>query len=221
MVDVRSLIWLMARTNRDLEHLAKLREFHAEHGALPSYAQISWLLGFKAKNAAHKLAARLIEAGFLESGPGRRLVPGPRFFERAQVIEAVPAGTGDPVPMSGTYDVYDIDRMLVEHPSRTVLIKVRGDSMRDAGVLDGDTAVVERTDTALPGQFVVAFVDGQYTLKELQVQSGKPVLIPHNAEFDPIHPVESLAMLGVVRGIVRRYPRSGARSKKVSPGDRT
>jgi repressor LexA len=205
----------MGRPNRDFEHLGRLRDFYSVHRALPPYAELSKLLGFRAKNAAHKLASRLVESGFLVVGPGRRLVPGARFFERPAMTEFVPAGTGEAGELSGGFDLYEIDRMLVDDPSRTVLIKVRGDSMRDAGVLDGDTAVVERSKTAAAGEFVVALVDGQYTLKELQFESGRPVLMPHNAEFQPISPSSSLAVFGVVRGIVRRYPRTtpGAASK--------
>lgn len=60
--------------------------------------------------------------------------------------------------------------------------------MCDAGVLDGDTAVVERTPQASQGDFVVALVDGQYTMKELRYEHNQPVLVPHNDRYNTIRP---------------------------------
>jgi repressor LexA len=85
--------------------------------------------------------------------------------------------------------------------------------MVDAGVLDGDTAIVERTDSARSGDFVVAALDGQYTVKELRFDRKKPVLIPHNKQYEPIKPQEDFLILGVVRGIVRKYGRPDGRAK--------
>ncbi len=77
--------------------------------------------------------------------------------------------------------------------------------MQEAGVLDGDIAVVEKTEAVATGDFVAALVDGELTLKELQYEKGSPVLIPHNNHYTPIRPQEELAILGVVKGIIRRY----------------
>lgn len=77
--------------------------------------------------------------------------------------------------------------------------------MIEAGVLDGDTAVVERTDNAESGDFVAALVDGQYTVKELRFERRQPVLVPHNKDYETIRPQQELQILGVVRGIVHRY----------------
>ncbi len=80
--------------------------------------------------------------------------------------------------------------------------------MIDAGVLDGDTAVVERTENAQAGDFVAALVDGQYTVKELRYERRAPVLVPHNKSHETIRPERELQILGVVRGIVRKYGRA-------------
>ena len=77
--------------------------------------------------------------------------------------------------------------------------------MQEAGVLDGDVAVIEKTETATVGDFIAALVDGELTLKELQFDKGKPVLVPHNRHYAPIKPREELAIIGVVKGIIRRY----------------
>ena len=70
-------------------------------------------------------------------------------------------------------DALTIDDYLIEHPSQTVLVRVKGDSMIDAGILEGDLVVVEKQPTAKKGDIVVAIVDGQFTLKRLDVDRGQ------------------------------------------------
>jgi len=195
----------VGRPNRDHIYLGQLRDYFAQHRLLPSHAEISRILGLKAKNASYMLCRRLADAGFIEAAQGGRLAPGRRFFERPYMAQQVPAGTGEPGMFDGGMDAHEIDRFLVDEPSRSVLVTVRGDSMSGAGVLDGDVAVVERSEHAGVGDFVVAYVDGNYTLKELAFEGDQPILVPHNPSFRSIRPKAEFNILGVVRGIVRRY----------------
>lgn len=205
--------------NRDPDHLAVLRAFFARHRTLPSYGELARELGFRSKFAGVRLVQRLSQAGFLESGPAGRLVPGRRFFELPVLDARVPAGTGDPSGAGETYDLGSLEQLVVRHPDRTVLIRVSGDSMAEAGVLDGDTAVVERTDRPSEGDFVVALVDGRYTVKELRFKGRRPVLMPRNRRFKAIEPKADLQILGVVRGIVRPIDRS--HHQAVEKGERS
>lgn len=77
--------------------------------------------------------------------------------------------------------------------------------MRDAGILDGDLAIIERTTQAHEGQIVVAIVDGAYTLKELQFEGKLPVLMPHNPEHKAIRPQSELVIYGIFRGLARSH----------------
>ncbi len=194
----------MPRANHDDRHLARLRDHYARHGALPSYAGIGEVVGFKAKNAAVKLAARLIHAGFLRSAPGGKLAPTARFFELPLFDSPVQAGAAVFIPGQEAAELVSIDSYLVEAPSKTVLLRVKGDSMRDAGVLDSDLAVVERSQSASAGEFIVAVVDGAFTLKELGYEGKQPILIPHNDNYSRIRPGCDLDIFGIVRGIVRK-----------------
>jgi repressor LexA len=201
----------MGRPNNDLDHLGRLRDHYARHRALPSYAGLSEALGFRTKNAAFKLAGRLMASGHLESSPGGRLVPGKRFFERPHVEDKLSAGFGNAAGPSGGIEHHEIDRLLVDVPSQTILVPIRGDSMSAAGVLDGDIAVVRRTESASAGDFVAALVDGELLVKELRFERSQPVLMPHNKHYRPVHPKSAFSILGVVTGIVRRYGRGTAR----------
>lgn len=82
----------------------------------------------------------------------------------------------------------DMAREMTPHPETTFYAHVQGDSMRDAGILDGDIVVVDRSLEPKNGDFIVAYIDGEYTIKEFkQDEHGQCAwLIPHNAHFQPI-----------------------------------
>lgn len=182
---------------------------------MPSYAQLSQLLRFKAKNASFKLAARLVASGHLKVGPGGRLAPDERFFEVPIVDETVPAGSGEPADPAGGFSDQAIHRMLVGPKLKTAMVQVTGDSMIEAGVLDGDSVVLDCDVTPQDGDFVVAKVDGRYTMKEYRLQRRKPMLMPRNALYAPIEPRSELHIVGVVTGLVRRVRK--ARPTCVNP----
>ena len=98
-----------------------------------------------------------------------------------------------------------IDAHLVANPSRTLLIKVKGDSMIDAGILDGDTVVVEKRTSADIGDIVVAILDNEFTLKRLARDKGRIVLRPENKAYPVIRPKDDLEIFGVVVGQFRSY----------------
>ena len=101
-------------------------------------------------------------------------------------------------------DALTIDDYLIEHPSQTVLIRVKGDSMMDAGIFDGDLVVVEKRPAAHKGDIVVAIVDNQFTLKRLEQEQGRFVLKAENKAYPVIRPEGSLEIFGVMVGLVRK-----------------
>ncbi len=193
-------------TNVDQSHLAKLQDYYARFGVLPSYAGISRLVGFRAKTAAVKLADRLSAAGYVRKAPNGRLAPDARFFERKLATSSVRAGSPETVEY-GVPESIALDGYLIDNPSQTVLVPVKGDSMKDAGIFDGDLAVVENRDTAEKGDFVVANVAGELTLKELDFEGKVPVLRAHNSAFRPLKASSGVEIVGVVKGLIRRYGR--------------
>ncbi len=189
--------------SNDRSYLASLQDYYARHRALPSYASIGNLLGLKSKSSVAAMVARLKLAGYIESTPDRRLAPTGRFFARALAESPVQAGQANPVE-DGHSDALTIDDYLIERPSATVLIRVKGDSMQDAGILEGDLVVVEKTASAKRGDVVVAIVDGQFTLKRLDVERGQFVLKPENKAYPVIRPEGTLEIFGVMVGLVRK-----------------
>ena len=189
--------------SNDRSYLAALQDYYARHRALPSYASIGELLGLRSKSSVAALVARLKLAGFIDSTPDRRLAPTRQFFQRPLASEPVQAGLPNPVD-DAPADALTIDDYLIEHPSQTVLVRVKGDSMIDAGILDGDLVVVEKTASAKRGDVVIAIVDNQFTLKRLDLDRGRFVLKPENKAYPVIRPEGTLEIFGVMVGLVRK-----------------
>ncbi len=189
---------------RDREHFATLQRYYAQHRVLPSYARLMEILGYASKSAVKKVLERMEAAGILKRTPDGDWAPTERFFERVVANEPVPAG----IPVTTLDDGVEqmtIDRYLIQEPGQTVLIRVKGDSMINAGIHSGDIAVVERRQDAQVGEQVVAVVDDQFTLKTLGRDSKGYFLLPANPEYPLIRPNGKLEIFGVVVGLVRRY----------------
>lgn len=191
---------------RDTDYLDRLRDYYAENRRIPSFARIAELMGFASKAAVSRLMERLSSAGFVERTPDDDAwMPTERFFERRLADITVRAGA--PEMLDGTQgDLFLVDQYLVRRPSTTVMVPVRGDSMSDAGIHDGDIVVVDRKKAAHAGDLVIAIVDDEFTLKELQTEKGRFILKPHNPAYPIIRPQGQLEIYGVVTGLVRRYP---------------
>jgi repressor LexA len=189
--------------SNDATYLAKLQDYYADNNVLPPYSTIMSLLGLRSKSPVAALIARLKLQGFLESTPEKRLKPGRRFFERP-IFDSVQAGAARQADDS-RYDTISIDQFLVESPSNTVLINVKGDSMIDAGIMPGDTVVVEKRGPAGVGDMVIAIVDNEFTLKTLGKEKGQFVLIPANPAYPVIRPKGELEIFGIVVGQFRKY----------------
>ena len=189
--------------NRDSEHLDKLRDYYAEHRVLPSFSVIAKLLGLKTTSAVSVMVERMKAAGYLEAAPDRRLQPGRKFFER-EVLDTIQAG----LPQSANepwIEGMNIDSYLIENPSRTILLTVKGDSMIEAGLMPGDVVIVKKSAPASIGDIVVAIVDGEFTVKYLARDKRSFFLRPGNSGYPPIRAKGDLELFGVVAGSFRKY----------------
>lgn len=194
---------MSAVTAREL--VDALRDYYAEHGVMPSYSTLSDIAGIRAKSWTHTLVGMLREEGILDVTPDKRLKPGLKFFER-ELADSVRAGLPEQATDAPTQTI-TIDSYLIPHPSKTSLVRVKGDSMIDAGILEGDLAVVEWRNDARIGEIVVALVDGELTLKYLAKDKQGFHLLPANAAnpaYGPIRAHGALEISGVMVGLVRR-----------------
>jgi SOS regulatory protein LexA len=181
-----------------------IMRFYGARRRMPSYSEIMELCAFKSKNAAAKLVDKLVALGVIEKGRDGRIVPS-RLFDEVRILGTVQAG----IPVDATeenLDTLSIDDYLIDKRDATFLLTVKGDSMIDAGIREGDLVVVEKTTTAKLGEIVIAEVDGEWTMKYLRRdKSGTYYLEPANESFDDIYPEGELKIGGIVRGVVRKY----------------
>ncbi len=191
------------KPNLDPQYLEKLQDYYAEHKVIPSYSVLAGLWGISAKSWVSQCVKRFEEAGYLDWTPDRQLKPGTRFFERRLADSPVQAGLPNPAISDG-YDLITIDDYLVRLPSKTSLVRVKGDSMIDAGIHEGDLLVVEQQPNANVGDVVVAIVNNEFTVKYLAREKSEFVLKPANKAYPVIRPRGGFEIFGVMAGLVRR-----------------
>lgn len=170
---------------------------------MPSYAEVMKLVGFKSKNAAYKLVEKLIEAGVLDKDNKGKLVP-TRGLDEIPLLGLVEAG----FPSSAEEAIdntVSLDDYLIEHKDSTYLLEVKGDSMIDAGIQEGDLVLAERRGEPKPGDIVIAEVDGGWTMKYYRKKGSQIYLEPANKKYKPIYPEYDLKVAAIVKGVIRKY----------------
>jgi repressor LexA len=194
-------------TPRQEQVLRFIREFLQAHGLPPTRVEIARGLGFRSVNAAEDHLRALDRKGVLTILPGTsrgiRLLSG-EGGGGLPVVGRVAAGS--PIlALEHIEDVFAIDPRLFR-PRADYLLRVRGTSMRDAGILDGDLLAVHRTPSARDGQIVVARLGDEVTVKRLRRQGHRVRLVPANPEFPVIEidlRSEPLTLEGVGVGVIR------------------
>lgn len=200
----------MPRTRAiSLEHAQKkIILFLEKKGRMPGISDIMKLFGYKSRNTAFYLVNQLIEVKLVEKDrQGKLLIPHAHLRTELPVLGMIPAGFASPVE-EGEVDTISLDEYLIRNKEASYILKVRGDSMRDAGIADGDMVIFERNVESKPGDIVVAIIEGGYTLKYLKKQSasrgGKYYLEPANPAYPIIYPKEG-QVIGVVVSVFRKY----------------
>ena len=177
-------------TERQQRVLDFIGEFIAAEGMPPTRAEIARALGFRSANAAEEHLRALARKGAIEMLPGAsrgirlRDVPGAAGEQTLPLIGRVAAG--QPILAAAHVEArYLVERTLFK-PRADYLVRVRGESMRNAGILDGDLLAVHSTPEARDGQVVVARLDDEVTVKRFRRRGSKVRLLPENPAFEPI-----------------------------------
>tara|TARA_B100000683_G_scaffold234854_1_gene238290 strand:- start:92 stop:520 length:429 start_codon:yes stop_codon:yes gene_type:complete len=119
--------------------------------------------------------------------------------------EGVPAGFPSPAEDHMDLDL-DLSSYLIQHPSATFCVRVEGDSMVGAGIQSGDVILIDRSLTPNPGNIVLAVVDGEFTVKRVDIVDDKLFLIPENPRLKPMEVAEgsSFQVWGVVTFVIHK-----------------
>ena len=185
-------------------HKAKVAAFYRTHRRMPGYLEMMRLTGFRSKNAVFKFIERLVEDGMVTKDKRGKISP--RALEAGvPLLGLVEAGFPSPAEEE-LLDTMNFDEFLTPNKESTYILKVKGDSMLDAGIHPGDMVIVERRQNYKPGQIVVASIDNEYTMKYLRrSKQGGYFLEPANAKYEPIYPRETFRVEAVVTAVVRKY----------------
>ncbi len=173
---------------------------------MPSYSELTEVVGYRSKNAAYKLVTRLIDGGWLAKDEAGKLLPGPGFHT-VPVLGTVTAGFPSPAEEE-LADTMDFDEFLmtnVRHKEAVAIIRVNGESMNGAGILPGDMLLVERGAEPRDGDIVIAQIDREWTMKFFRKRGRRVFLEAANQDFKPIYPTEELKVAAVVRAVIRKY----------------
>jgi len=205
-------------TVRQQEVLGYLQYHLRERGTWPSFREIEEHFGFKSTNAVMGHLKALERKGYISRVPGQArtfrinmdLNEESRPEEAIDVVDipiygSIAAGYPDGVESSGVIGrlQIDVESSGIRRSRRNFALRVRGESMVDAGIFDGDTVIVEQSPPR-HGDIVAALIDGETTLKRFINQPGHaPYLKAENRLYPDLHPVNELMVQGVVRALVR------------------
>lgn len=191
-------------TPRQAEILELIRESIAERGSPPTRAEIATAFGFRSPNAAEEHLKALARKGAVELLPGSSR--GIRLLEEPGLPVVGRVAAGSPILAEQHIEQhYEVDPRVFQ-PRAHYLLRVRGMSMRDAGILDDDLLAVHRTREVRNGQVVVARVEDEVTVKRFQRRGSQVQLLPENPDFEPIHVDlrhQSLVIEGLGVGVLR------------------
>ncbi len=201
----------MGLTRRQREIYDFVRDFLAGRGYAPSLEEIGTHFGLTSVATVHKHVAQLVDKGMLRKAPhrARALEPVPETRTersvRLPLLGVVAAGA--PIEPWEVAEQLAVPAHLVTRPESSFVLRVRGDSMIDDQIRDGDYVVVESQAEARDGETVVALVRGEEaTLKRLERRGRRVRLVPANPSLKPLElPASQVEVRGVVRGLLRRY----------------
>ncbi len=204
-------------TARQQEILDFIRERIGSDGVPPSLAEIAEAFGFADPSSAQHFVSALVAKGALLREPGKRrnlrLVDGTRGVGIEQGLRLPVVGrvaAGQPILAQDHIERTVLIDADLFHPRADFVLRVQGESMRDAGIFDGDWVAVQRSAEARSGQIVVARLDDEVTLKRLRRTRGGIELHPENPDFSVIRVdphKHQFAIEGIHVGLIRRGSR--------------
>jgi repressor LexA len=201
-------------TERQKSILDFILEFRRVHGCSPSIPEIQKSFGIRSPNGVVGHLLALEAKGFIRrANRGSRQIDVTRPLDSVRspafdlpLFDRIPAGPPEAFSSATPEGCVSVDEASLGFRPKDgcFALKVRGDSMKDAGILDGDLVVIEPTPSPRAGQIVVALIDGESTLKRLVRVKGKWFLKAENPAYSELYPRSDLVIQGSVRTVIRR-----------------
>lgn len=201
---------------KERELLEYLAQFQAQHGYSPTLSELAKATGHRSKSTIHALIRSLVEKGYVQKVEGNTRVL--KIIEdkvklasmgNLPSIELPLMGyiaAGMPLePHSDPNATFQVSASMVSGKKTSYVLQVKGASLIEDGILDGDFVVIEKDSSVANGDIVVAIVDENLaTLKKYYKEGERVVLRPANSQMDPIYPI-SLTLQGKVVGVIRKF----------------
>ena len=210
-------------TQKQYQLLMFINKVIKETGCSPSFEEMKAAVGLKSKSGIHALIEALEEREFIRKLPHKaralEVIKMPKFKPKAIIEEIALQNSAAQIPLYGKIaagtpiEAIANETEKVSVPFEMVnrgqfyALTIEGDSMIEAGILDGDTVIIKKADTANNGEIVVALVDeSEATLKILKRENNEVVLIPCNSAYQPRRlPAQRVRVQGVLAGLMRSY----------------
>lgn len=201
---------------KEREVLEFIAQFQKHHGYSPTLKEIAQATGHRANSTIHTLIRSLVDKEYIQKVDGNTRVlkilddkTAERMLGNEPSLELPLMGyiaAGQPLePHSDPNATFQISASMISGQKTAYVLQVKGTSMIEDGILDGDFVVIEKTNQATNGDIVVALVDNNLaTLKRFHKEGGKVVLRPANSTMSPIYPT-TLTIQGKVVGLVRKF----------------
>ena len=201
---------------KEREVLEFLAQFQRQYGYSPTLSEIAQGTGHKSNSTVHTLIKSLVEKGYVQKVDGNTRVlkiidekAANGLMGQLPSIELPLMGyiaAGKPLePHTDPNATFQISASMISGKKTAYVLQVKGESMIEEGILDGDYVVIEKSETANNGDIVVALVDDNLaTLKKFYKEGERVVLRPANSAMEPIYP-NSLRIQGIAVGVVRKF----------------
>ena len=201
---------------KERELLEYLSQFQSQYGYSPTLAELAQATGHSSKSTVHAIIKSLVEKGYIQKVDGNTRVLKIIEDKVKQAAHGISSSIELPLmgyiaagkPLEPYHDPnasLQVSASMISGKKTAYVLQVKGNSLIEDGILDGDYVVIEKIQNASNGDIVVAIVDDNLaTLKKYYIENDRVVLKPANAEMEPIYP-NSLVIQGKVVSLVRKF----------------
>src|SRR3989344_5217189 len=201
---------------KERELLEYLSQFQSQYGYSPTLAELAQATGHSSKSTVHAIIKSLVEKGYIQKVDGNTRVLKIIEDKVKQAAHGISSSIELPLmgyiaagkPLEPYHDPnasLQVSASMISGKKTAYVLQVKGNSLIEDGILDGDYVVIEKIQNASNGDIVVAIVDDNLaTLKKNYVENDRDVLKPANAEMEPIYP-NSLVIQGKVVSLIRKF----------------
>ncbi len=201
---------------KEREILEYLAQFQKQYGYSPTLGEIAQATGHRSNSTIHSIIRSLVEKGYIQKVDGNtRVLKITNDKVTASMFGSSPSldlplmgfiAAGKPLePHTDPNATFQVSASMISGKKTAYVLQVKGESMIEDGILDGDYVVIEKTQEVSNGDIVVAIVDDNLaTLKRFYKENGKVILKPANSQMEPIYPA-SLLIQGKCVGLIRKF----------------